>query len=223
WKDRTGTDILDGIGSTEICHIFISNRIGDIRPDCSGKVVDGYDLKIVDETGSPVPDGEVGTLLVKGDSTCAYYWNQHERTKRTILGEWISTGDKYIRSADGFLTYQGRADDMMKVSGIWVSPTEVEACINTHDAVLECAVVGVMTEDRLLTPEAYVVLQPGRAGSVELEVELREHVRGRLAHYKAPRDFHFVETLPKTATGKIQRFKLRAQAGESTRGEPAPA
>ncbi len=221
WKDRTGTDILDGIGSTEICHIFISNRIGDIRPDCSGKVVDGYDLKIVDETGSPVPDGEVGTLLVKGDSTCAYYWNQHERTKRTILGEWINTGDKYVRSPDGYLSYQGRADDMMKVGGIWVSPTEVEAVINSHDAVVECAVVGVLDEQRLVVPEAYVVLQPGRQAGADLEGELREYVRARLAHFKCPRGFHFVDELPKTATGKIQRFKLRSASSAPAAPRPA--
>ncbi len=223
WKSRTGADILDGIGSTEICHIFVSNRVGEIRPDSTGRVVDGYEVKVVDEEGQAVPDGEPGTLLVKGDSTCAYYWNQHERTKQTILGEWISTGDKYIRSPDGYLSYQGRADDMMKVSGIWVSPTEVEACINTHEAVLECAVVGVLNEERLIIPEAYVVLQPGQSGSVELEVKLREHVRAKLAHHKCPRDFHFVASLPKTATGKIQRFKLRDQAAQAGRGEPAPA
>ncbi len=221
WKARTGADILDGIGSTEICHIFVSNRIDDIRPDSTGRVVDGYEVKVVDELGAEVPDGEVGTLLVKGDSTCAYYWNQHERTKHTILGEWISTGDKYIRSPEGYLSYQGRADDMMKVSGIWVSPTEVETCINTHAAVLECAVVGILNDERLIVPEAYVVLQPGHAPGVELEAELREHVRARLAHFKCPRDFHFVAELPKTATGKIQRFKLRDQHRPTV--EPAPA
>lgn len=220
WGSRTRTDILDGIGSTEVCHIFVSNRIGDIRPDSTGRVVDGYDVKVVDELGAEVPDGEVGTLMVKGDSTCAFYWNQHERSKQTILGEWISTGDKYIRSPDGYLSYQGRADDMMKVSGIWVSPTEVEACINAHEAVLECAVVGIINEERLIIPEAYVVLRPGQDASVELEVELREHVRSRLAHFKCPHDFHFVESLPKTATGKIQRFKLRDSAARSER---APA
>jgi benzoate-CoA ligase family protein len=222
WKARTGTDILDGIGSTEVCHIFVSNRIGDIRPDSTGRVVDGYEVRVVGDDGDEQPDGEVGTLLVKGDSTCAFYWNQHERTKRTILGEWINTGDKYVRSPDGFLSYQGRADDMMKVSGIWVSPTEVEACINTHEAVLECAVVGILDPQRLLIPEAYVVLQPGRSASVELEVELREHVRAKIAHHKCPRDFHFVASLPKTATGKIQRFRLR-DSSQAARGEPAPA
>ncbi len=221
WRGRTGTTILDGIGSTEICHIFISNRLDDVRPDSSGRVVDGYEVRIVGEDGAEVPDGEVGTLLVKGDSTCASYWNQHERTKQVILGEWINTGDKYTRSPDGYLSYQGRADDMMKVGGIWVSPTEVEAVVNAHEAVLECAVVGVVDELDLVQPEAFVVLQPGRPAGPELEVELREHVRGRLAHFKAPRDFHFVDQLPKTATGKIQRYKLRETS--ATRGPAATA
>jgi benzoate-CoA ligase len=209
WRARTGADILDGIGSTECGHIFISNRIGDVRPDSTGTVVPGYELRIVDDAGQEAPPGEVGRLLVKGDSTCAMYWNQHDRTKRTIIGEWIDTGDQYVRDADGYYRYQGRSDDMLKVSGIWVSPTEVESVINAHEAVLECAVVAVVDEQRLVRPEAYVVLQPGRAAGVELEVELREHVRAALAHFKCPRDFHFVAELPRTATGKIQRFKLR--------------
>ncbi|HXM58667.1 MAG TPA: benzoate-CoA ligase family protein [Candidatus Dormibacteraeota bacterium] len=209
WRARTGIDILDGIGSTECGHIFISNRIGEVRPDSTGTVVPGYEVRIVDETGADVPPDEVGSLIVKGDSTCSMYWNQHERTKRTIRGEWIDTGDQYLRDADGFYRYQGRSDDMLKVSGIWVSPTEVEAAINAHQAVLECAVVAVVDEQRLVRPEAYVVLQPSRSAGVELEVELREHVRSALAHFKCPRDFHFVSELPKTATGKIQRFKLR--------------
>ena len=155
--------------------------------------------------------------MIKGDSTCAYYWNQHERTKKTIQGEWISTGDKYVCDADGFFRYQGRADDMMKVGGIWVSPTEVESVINQHEAVLECAVVGLVDDKSLVHPAAYVVLQQGQAAGVELEEALRAHVRERLAHFKCPRDFNFVEALPKTATGKIQRYRLR----EAGAGEPA--
>jgi benzoate-CoA ligase family protein len=216
WKARTGTDILDGIGSTECCHIFISNKIDDVRPDCSGTVVPGYEVMIVDDTGHEVPLGEVGSLLVKGDSICSFYWNQHDRTKRTIRGEWIDTGDKYLRDAEGYFRYQGRSDDMLKVGGIFVSPTEVEAVINAHEAVLECAVVGVIDEQRLVRPEAYLVLRPGRSGSVELEEELRQHLREQLAHFKCPRDFHFVDDLPKTATGKIQRFKLREQPAVPT-------
>jgi benzoate-CoA ligase family protein len=209
WRARTGCDILDGIGSTECGHIFISNRIGEVRPDSTGTVVPGYEVRIVDDEGADVASGEVGSLLVKGDSICAGYWNQHERTKRTIRGEWIDTGDKYLQDEQGWFRYQGRTDDMLKVSGIWVSPTEVETVVAAHEAVLECAVVAVTDEDLLVRPEAYVVLQPGRRPGVELEVELREHVRAQLAHYKCPRDFHFVQELPKTATGKIQRFKLR--------------
>ncbi|HKA51540.1 MAG TPA: benzoate-CoA ligase family protein [Candidatus Dormibacteraeota bacterium] len=216
WKARTGADILDGIGSTECCHIFISNKIDDVRPDCSGTVVPGYEVRIIDDTGDDVQPGEVGSLLVKGDSICSSYWNQHDRTKRTIRGEWIDTGDKYLHDADGYFRYQGRSDDMLKVGGIFVSPTEVEAVVNAHDAVLECAVVGVIDEQRLVRPEAYVVLKPGRAATVELEEELRQHVRERLAHFKCPRDFHFVDELPKTATGKIQRFKLREQPAVPT-------
>lgn len=216
WQSKTGTDILDGIGSTEACHIFISNRIGDIRPNSSGRVVDGYEVRIVDEDGRELPDGEVGTLLVKSDSACAFYWNQHERTKRTILGEWLNTGDQYLRDSDGYFSYQGRSDDMMKVAGIWVSPTEVEAAINQHEAVLECAVVGIRDEQLLIRPEAYVVLQPGRLPGVELEEDLHGFLRERLAHYKCPREYRFVTELPKTATGKIQRFKLREEVVQAS-------
>jgi benzoate-CoA ligase len=210
WHERTGADILDGIGSTECCHIFISNRPGDVRSDCTGIVVPGYEVRILDEVGAEVKDGEVGSLWVKGDSTCAGYWNQHDRTKRTLRGEWIDTGDQYMRDADGYYHYQGRSDDMLKVGGIWVSPAEVEAAISAHEAVLECAVVAVMDAEHLIRPEAYVVLQPGRSADAGLGEELRDHVRSRLAHFKCPREFHFVPELPKTATGKIQRFKLRS-------------
>jgi benzoate-CoA ligase family protein len=216
WRARTGTDILDGIGSTEICHIFISNRPDDVRPDSSGRIVDGYAARIVDEAGEDVADGEVGTLLVKGDSIGERYWNQHERTRRTICGEWIDTGDKYARDAGGYFTYQGRSDDMLKVGGIWVSPTEVEAAIGAHEAVLECAVVGVPDSARLVRPEAYVVLRPGQTAGPELETALREHVRARLAHFKCPREFHIVPDLPKTATGKIQRYRLRSEPAQQS-------
>ena len=216
WKSKTGTDILDGIGSTECCHIFVTNRPGDIKPDCSGKVLDGYEVRVVDESGAPTPDGEVGNLMVKGDSVCAFYWNQHERTKKTIQGEWIFTGDKYIRDQDGYMYYQGRSDDMIKIGGIWVSPVEVESCINSFEGILESAVVGIADENHLLHAEAFVVLQPGRPDSIDLEEGLRAYVREKLAHFKCPRAFHVVDTLPKTATGKIQRYKLRAFA-------PSPA
>jgi benzoate-CoA ligase len=213
WKARTGLEILDGIGTTEICHIFISNRVGEVKPDSSGRVVEGYEAKVVDETGAEVADGEIGSLMVKGDSICAFYWNQHERTKQTIQGEWINTGDKYSRDAAGHFHYQGRSDDMLKVGAIWVSPAEVEGAINAHEAVVECAVVGRADADGLVKPEAYVVVRPGVTPSLELEEALRAHVRERLAHFKCPRSFRFVESLPKTATGKIQRFLLREGSG----------
>jgi len=212
FKNRFGVTILDGIGSTEILHIFISNQPDAIRPGSSGKPVIGYETKIVDEDGQPVPQGEIGNLLVKGDSTCALYWNKHEKTKDTIEGHWIRTGDKYSQDADGFLWYAGRGDDMLKVGGIWVSPIEVENALIEHPAVLEAGVVGRQDQDRLVKPLAYVVCAAGHAPSTDLARELQDFVRGRLAEYKRPRWVEFVEELPKTGTGKTQRFKLREQA-----------
>ena len=216
WRAKTGTDILDGIGSTECCHIFVSNRIGDVRPGSTGTTVPGYEAKVVDERDAEVPDGRMGRLLVSGDSICSMYWNQHERNKRAIRGEWIDTGDQYVRDPDGTFRYQGRSDDMLKVSGIWVSPAEVESTINAHPAVLECAVVAAVDAQRLIHPEAFVVLQPGRNGDARTVSELREHVRSVLAHYKCPHAFNFVDELPKTATGKILRYKLRESPPLST-------
>jgi benzoate-CoA ligase family protein len=209
---RFGVSILDGIGSTEICHIFISNQPGAIRPGSSGKLVPGYEYRLLDDDGQPTPEGEIGNLLVRGDSTCAAYWNKHEKTKDTIEGHWIRTGDKYSIDADGFLWYAGRSDDMLKVGGIWVSPVEVENALVEHPAVLEAGVVGREDQDRLTKPLAYVVLTPGQSGSDALARELQDFVRGKLAEYKRPRWVEFVAELPKTATGKTQRFKLRQQA-----------
>jgi benzoate-CoA ligase len=210
WKDRFGTDILDGIGSTEVLHIFISNRRGDIKPGSSGKIVPGYEARLVDEAGQDVPEGEVGNLLIKGDSTAACYWNKHERTKQTMLGDWIVTGDKYTRDAAGYFYYCGRSDDMLKVGGIWVSPFEVESTLIGHAAVLEAAVVGAEDTDKLVKPKAYVVLKAGHSPSPALEADLKHFVKDKIAPYKYPRWIEFVPELPKTATGKIQRFKLRA-------------
>jgi acyl-coenzyme A synthetase/AMP-(fatty) acid ligase len=212
WKERTGTNILDGIGSTECCHIFVSNGQDDIRPDCSGTVVEGYEAKIVDEAGNELPAGQPGTLLVKGDSICAFYWRQHQRTKETFLGEWIKTGDIYLRDEIGYLYYQGRGDDMLKVGGIWVSPYEIEGVLADHVTVVECAVVGVPDENSLVKPEAFVVIAEEVEDTEDLEGALKQHVRQRLGGNKTPRTFHFVQALPKTATGKVQRFKLRQQA-----------
>jgi len=209
WKDRFGVEILDGIGSTEVLHIFISGRPGKVRPGSSGKVVPGYEARLLDEDGKEVPVGEIGNLLVKGDSIAAYYWNNHEKTKQTILGEWIRTGDKYYRDEEGYYWYCGRSDDMLKVGGIWVSPVEVENTLIEHPAVLESAVVGALDEDRLVKPKAFVVLKEGYKPSPQLVKELQEFVKNKIAPYKYPRWIEFIKELPKTATGKIQRFKLR--------------
>ncbi|HEY7832221.1 MAG TPA: benzoate-CoA ligase family protein [Ktedonobacterales bacterium] len=209
WRDRFGVEILDGIGSTEILHIFLSNQAGKVRPGSSGLVVPGYQALIADEAGQPVAPGEIGNLLIAGDSTCAQYWNKHERTKATIMGEWIATGDKYHQDADGYYWYDGRSDDMLKVSGQWVSPVEVEAALIAHPAVLEAAVVGREDADGLVKPQAFVVLQQGQVPSDTLAEELKQHVKGALLPHKYPRWVVFVPELPKTATGKIQRFRLR--------------
>lgn len=209
WREKWGVEILDGIGSTEILHIFLSNRAGRVKAGSSGEIVSGYEAKIVDENDNVVPQGDVGNLLIKGDSTCAFYWNKHAKTQETIVGEWIRTGDKYVVDADGYFWYQGRSDDMLKVGGIWVSPVEVEAALIAHPAVLESGVVGKMDADELVKPKAFVVLKENFVASAELEAELRAFVKEKIAHYKYPRWIEFVNALPKTATGKIQRFKLR--------------
>jgi len=209
WLERYGVEILDGIGTTEVLHIFISNRPGAVRPGSSGTVVPGYEAEVVDEAGGPLPPGEVGNLRVRGDSTMAFYWNRHEKTKATLFGPWIRTGDKFTRDEDGFFWYCGRADDMLKVCGLWVSPVEVEAALVQHPSVLEAAVVGAEDDDRLVKPKAFVVLKETATASAALAEELRGFVKARLASYKHPRWVEFVRELPKTATGKIQRFKLR--------------
>jgi benzoate-CoA ligase len=214
WRDRFGVEILDGIGSTEILHIFISNRAGQVRPGSTGKLVSGYQARLLDEEGLAVPHGEIGNLFISGDSTCAYYWNKHERTKNTIMGHWIATGDKFHQDTDGYLWYDGRSDDMLKVSGQWVSPVEVEAALIAHPAVLEAAVIGREDADGLIKPLAYVVLQVGQTPSDALAEELKAHVKRTLAPHKYPRWIVFVAELPKTATGKIQRYVLRAQSAQ---------
>ena len=210
FKQRFNVEILDSIGSTECLHMFIANYPGQVRPGSSGRLIPGYDARIVDEHDRPVADGELGNLLIKGDSTCAFYWNQHDKTKQTIQGDWIRTGDKYRRDADGYFWYAGRTDDMLKAGGIWVSPVEVESVLIDHEAVQECAVVGRVDGDGLSKPFAYVVLKAQVTGSPELATALQQFVRERLPDYKRPRGVEFVPELPKTATGKLQRFKLRA-------------
>ena len=209
WLAKWKVEILDGIGSTEILHIFISNRAKHARAGSSGKLVPGYDARVVDEDDHALPQGEIGNLLIRGDSTCAYYWNKHTKTKETVVGEWIRTGDKYMIDKDGYFWYQGRSDDMLKAGGIWVSPVEVEATLMLHPAVLECAVIGLMDKDELVKPKAFVVLKQGHAGTPELETELKAFVKDKIAPYKYPRWIEFTNELPKTATGKIQRFRLR--------------
>jgi benzoate-CoA ligase len=215
WRAKTGKEILDGIGSTEICHIFLSNRPGACKPGSTGVAVPGYDLRLVDETGSDAPRGDLGDLLVRGDSIAALYWNKHEQTKHTMRGDWIRTGDRYYQDEDGYFFHAGRSDDMIKAGGIWVSPVEVEGALMSHPAVLECAVVGTADTDGLVKPHAFVALRPNAShltedGHASLEAELKALAKEKLAPYKAPRWITFVNELPKTATGKIQRFLLRA-------------
>jgi benzoate-CoA ligase family protein len=209
WQEKFHVDILDGIGSTEILHIFISNRQSEIRPGSTGKLVPGYEARIVDEHGQPVAQGEMGTLLVRGESTAAFYWNKHEKTKDTMQGHWISTGDTFYQDADGYFWYGGRADDMLKVSGQWVSPAEIESALIAHPAVLQAAVVGAADSNELIKPKAYIVLQSGYDPSEELVNQLKAFVKERLLPFKYPRWIEFVPELPMTATGKIQRFALR--------------
>ena len=211
WTAGYGCDILDGIGSTEMLHIFLSNRPGAVRYGTTGQAVPGYELRIIGDDGRECGDGEIGELQIAGPSAALMYWNNRAKTKATFAGQWTRSGDKYTRHKEGngddYYTYGGRSDDMLKVGGIYVSPFEVEASLMTHSAVLEAAVIGLPDTDELVKPKAYVVLKPGHTAS---EADLRMHVKSQLAPYKYPRWIEFVAELPKTATGKIQRFKLRA-------------
>jgi benzoate-CoA ligase len=211
WAARIGVDILDGIGSTEMLHIFLSNWPGDLRYGTTGRPVPGYGLKIVDEEGQPVCRREIGDLLVSGPTAATGYWNNRERSRTTFLGEWTRTGDKYFEDEDGYYVYCGRSDDMLKVSGMFVSPAEVEAALIAHDDVLEAAVVGAADGDGLIKPKAFVVAKPGVKACDRLASALDQHVKSRLPAFKCPRWIAFLDELPKTATGKIQRFKLREE------------
>jgi benzoate-CoA ligase len=216
WTSEYGCEILDGIGSTEMLHIFLSNRPGRVRYGTTGQAVPGYELRIVGDDGRECADGEIGELQIKGPSAAIVYWNNRAKTKATFAGEWTRSGDKYTRDADGYYTYGGRSDDMLKVGGIYVSPFEVEACLMTHASVLEAAVIGVNDSDGLLKPKAFVVLKSDARASAE---DLQAHVKSQLAPYKYPRWVEFVDELPKTATGKIQRFRLR-QLQDGARAKP---
>ena len=209
FKERFGVEILDAIGSTEVLHMFIANRPGAVRPGSSGQIIPGYEARIVDENDQPAKPGDTGNLLVRSDSTCSHYWNQHEKSKGTIEGHWIRTGDKYCRDADGYFWYAGRCDDMLKCSGVWVSPIEIESVLIEHPAVQEAAVIGREDDDQLLKPAACVVLKNGAEGTPGLAHELQEFVVSRLPVFKRPRWVEFFDELPKTATGKLQRYKLR--------------
>jgi benzoate-CoA ligase family protein len=207
WKDAYNLTILDGVGSTEMLHIYCSNRLDDVRPGSSGKPVPGYELKILDDEGKPVPDGEAGDLHVKGDSALALYWAQHEKSKRSILGEWFFTGDRYRVDADGYYWYEGRSDDMIKVSGLWASPIEIESVLLEHPSVAESAVVGIDVGG--FTKIKAFVIAKGATGDDALVAELQEHCKSKLQRYQYPHVIEFVAELPKTVTGKIQRYKLR--------------
>jgi benzoate-CoA ligase len=212
WRARFGLEILDGIGSTEIGYIAISNFPGRARPGTSGEVIPGYEARVQRADGEPAAIGEVGDLLVRGPSTAAFYWRQRAATKHTFRGEWVFTGDRYSVDADGYYTNHGRSDDLLRVSGHWVSPLEVESVLLRHAAVRECAVVARADGDGLVKPCAYVVCAEGAAPAPALADELKAFVKDSLAPYKYPRWVEFIPELPKTSTGKIQRFKLRETA-----------
>jgi 4-hydroxybenzoate-CoA ligase len=209
WRATVGVDVLDGIGSTEMLQTFLSNRPDDVRYGSTGRPVPGYDVKIVDENGHELPDGQIGELIVRGPSAGEGYWNQRAKSRRTFAGEWTYTGDKYVRDQDGYYYYRGRIDDMFKVNGMWVSPFEVEAALVSHEAVLEAAVVGKEDGDGLMKPKAFIVLKNGYAADERLLETLRVHVKERAGPWKYPRWIDIRPDLPRTATGKIQRFKLR--------------
>lgn len=209
WQQETKLTIVEGIGSTETLHMFICNRLGDVQANSSGKPIPGYEARIVDEAGAEVPVNGVGHLLIRGDSIARCYWNRPEKTAEAMVRGWLKTGDTYCEDAEGYYYYQGRDDDMLKVGGLWCSPIEIEGRLIEHPDVLEVAVVAQRDEASLVKPAAYVVLADGQGGSSVLEKRLRDHCKQGLAPYKYPRWFYFVDELPKTATGKIQRFKLR--------------
>ena len=217
FREHFGVEILDAIGSTEALHMMISNVPGEVRPGSSGRIIPGFDAKLVDDNDQPVAPAEIGNLLVKADSTCAYYWNEHEKTKDTLAGHWLRTGDKYYQDEDGYFWYAGRSDDMMKVSGVWVSPIEIERVLSEHPAVQEVAVVFRQDADELAKPVACVVLRNSN-GSPELARELQQFVLDRLPVFKRPHWVEFLSELPKTATGKVQRYKLRRSPGVSEAG-----
>lgn len=209
FKAEFGVEVLDGTGSTEICHIFLSNRFGEVRPGSTGKPVDGYPMRLLDDDGNPVSAGQIGNLMVSGGSIASAYWNQREQTRRNMRGEWFVTGDRYLMDADGYFYFRGRSDDMLRVGGKWLAPEEVEKTINDHPAVAESAVVGFTDKDELIKPYAFVVLNPAAQPSDQLQEDIKQFVRDRIATYKFPRWIEFADDIPKTPGGKIQRFVLQ--------------
>jgi len=216
FKERFGVEILDALGSTEALHMVIANRPGDVRAGSSGKIIPGYEARLVDDAGKDVAQGEIGNLLIKGDSTCSGYWNRHEKTKETFQGHWFRTGDKYYQDEDGYFWYAGRADDLFKVNGRWLSPAEVESALVAHPAVQEAAVIAREDQNKLTKPAAYVVIKPDRLPNEELARELQDWVTERLGANKRPRWMRFMPELPKTSTGKLQRFKLREMQSQDS-------
>ncbi len=209
WKERTGHEIVEGIGTTEMLALYLTNRLGEMRPGSVGKRVAGYEIRIVDDDGRPAPSGEVGNLQVKGETAALAYLHQYERSRRTFLGEWLATGDRFYEDADGYFWYVGRSDDMLKVGGIWVSPVEIENALTGHEAVRESAVIGHPDRSGLIKPKAFVALQAGYSPTEEMARALIAYCARELAAFKRPRWIEFVDELPRTTTGKLQRSKLR--------------
>jgi benzoate-CoA ligase family protein len=209
WKQTFGSEILDGIGSAEMFHIYISNRPGEVRPGTLGRMVPGYEARILDDDGRDVPDGQIGTLWVKGDSAALWYFGAHEKSKEVLRGDWVVSGDKFSRDAEGYFRYAGRGDDLLKVGGIFVAPVEVEGVILEHPGVLECVVVGYEDEDRLVKAKAVVVARAGHERGPALAEAIVAHARARLAHYKVPRRVEFVDELPRSDRGKVLRREVK--------------
>lgn len=210
WKELFGIEIIDGVGSTDVGMVYVSNRPGEVKPGSCGRMLPGFEGRLLDEEGREVPRGEIGTLWLKNDGITPGYWNKHEKTRQSICGEWFNTGDQYYQDEEGYFWYVGRADDMLKPGGIWMSPLEVEGILLAHETVNEVAVVGYKEESGLEKPVAFVVLREGHQPSPELERAMQEFVKSKTAHYKCPRRIFFVSELPRTGSGKVQRYKLRA-------------
>ena len=215
WKAAFGVELLDGLGTAEMWHVFITNRPGEVKPGTLGRAVLGFDVRVCDDDGRDLPPGEVGALWVRGASRALGYWQQAERTAAAFKGEWYVTGDLVSRDAEGYFTYAGRGDDMLKIAGKWVAPAEVEDCLLAHEAVKECAVVGLTDTHGLTKPCAFVVLQAGSAAGDLLAEELKAFVRQRLAPYKYPREVTFMEALPRTHLGKVDRGQLRREESKA--------